>query len=161
MSGLLLLEAGRARQQFDQQLVEADALGLGERSQVLVQSGAHSEVGLAAVGHRHDGTAYGTMSASRKRPRDVGASGVMAKELEVPMQAQVNRGDQHLYRGQAINVTAGRAGDGSEVRFTRKDLEVIEVYRDTGCVITEALDGQQFQMTIEEWERSAARKVIR
>lgn len=70
-----------------------------------------------------------------------------------PLAPRVRIGDQQLYRGEAISLRYG--SNGAIVKFGRKDLEVTEIYED--CVVVEALDGQQFQMTIEEWVGSAER----
>lgn len=55
---------------------------------------------------------------------------------------------QQRYRGEATDLH-----DGSMVRFERKDLEVVEVYETH--LIAMALDGKQFSVGIEEWNRSA------
>lgn len=58
---------------------------------------------------------------------------------------------QGLYKGQAVEVPADGGPEGREVRFSRKDLEVIDVYETH--LVAEALDGKQYTMSIEEWER--------
>ena len=66
------LEVRAACDQLDQDLVEADAPGLGDGGDVRVQVGAHPQVGFAAVGllgHLHDGTASGTIRSIKKTGR--------------------------------------------------------------------------------------------
>ena len=54
-------------------------------------------------------------------------------------------GESKTYKGQAIDTA-----DGTEVWFTRKTLLLIETYET--AVIAEALDGKQFNISIDEWE---------
>ena len=82
MLPLGLFETRGTSKSLNDVLVEADALRFGLGDEVCVQLRAHPEVGFAARGHLRDGTASGSMSATTKRPRTVGAAGGMDTEGE-------------------------------------------------------------------------------
>ena len=115
--GLFLgeLEVGAAREQGDDQLVQADVLLGGEVSEMSVQPGAKAHNGLAAVGvlgHLRDSIASGTMWSSQKAgPQRLESPGPMATEKELPMQAE--RTDTEVPLGDLIV----RVGKGTATHY--------------------------------------------
>lgn len=153
-SGRLLreLEVGAASEQGDHERVEGDPLLRRLPDQVRVKGRGEADLGFSArLGHDMNSSKCATMAESTKWAGGATNTPAPAKELEVPMQAQANTPAirQQRYEGDAVDLQA----DGQMVRFSRKDLEVFEVYETH--LIAEALDGKQYSISIEEWNRSA------